>query len=175
VEVVKASFPSHQQISRRETLELVVRNRSSRPLPQVAVAIRSFTYRSTYPHLADPNRPTWIVDEGPGPKPPLPVEMVSLDSPGGAVTDERAQWALGPLGPGQERVFSWQLTPVRSGPQRLGYVVVAARLHSSGPLPIGQPVAGTFPVQIAPAPLPRYVNPATGAVELGKPAVQPGP
>jgi len=175
VEVVKASFPTNQQVSRRSYLELTVRNPSDQPLPQVAVAIRSFYYHSNYPHLADPNRPIWIVDEGPGPKPPIPVETVPFDPPGGAVTDDASQWALGPLQPGETKTFRFALTPVKPGRQQLGYAVIPARPGRPGPAALGRAVEGRFSTVIEPAPPKRYVNPATGAVELGRLPVQSGP
>ena len=175
VEVVKASFPANQQVSRPAYLELAVRNPSSQPLPQVAVAVRSFYHRSEYPHLADPNRPIWIVDEGPGPKAPIPVETVPFDQPGGAVTDDSSQWAIGPLAPGETKLLRWALTPVKPGRRQLSYAVLPARPASAGPKQIGRAVEGSFSIQIAPAPPKRFVNPATGAVELGRLPVAPGP
>ena len=141
----------------------------------MAVAIRSFYYRSSYPHLADPNRPLWIVDEGPGPKPTQPIETVPFDAPGGAVTDYSSEWALGPLAPGAEQTFRFALTPVKAGSQKVGYAVVPARPDPVGPQPVGPAVEGSFAVTVAPAPPHRYVNPATGAVELGRLPVSPGP
>ncbi len=63
--VVKAAFPSSQSLAKQEALTIAVKNTDSRPIPDLAVTVDSFTTRSQEPGLADPNRPVWIVDEGP--------------------------------------------------------------------------------------------------------------
>ncbi|MDE3070974.1 MAG: hypothetical protein KGJ43_09625, partial [Acidobacteriota bacterium] len=86
VQVLSASFPAQQSIARPTTLKLELRNASERAIPDLAVTVDSFYYRSEYPHLSDPNRPVWIVDQGPGAAPREPVESVQIDSPGADVT-----------------------------------------------------------------------------------------
>ena len=175
LEIVRASFPAHQAIAKPARLEIEVRNRSEAPVAALALSVRSFYYRSSYPHLADASRPVWIVDEGPGAKPQLPVESVPFDSPGGDVSANQSVWLTGPLGARQSRTFSWRLTPVRSGAQTIAYSLYAGHPGSSGLRPEGQALRGSFSVQVAPAPPSRYVNPETGAVEVGRLPVAPGP
>jgi hypothetical protein len=175
LEIVRASFPAHQAIARPVHLEIEVRNAGNAPLADIALAVHSFYYRSSYPKLADPSRPVWIVDEGPGAKPALPVATVPFDSPGGDVSDDRSVWIAGPLGAGQTRTLSWRLTPVLSGARTIAYALFAGRPGSAGLSAQGAPLRGSISVQIAPAPPTRYVNPETGAVEVGRLPVAPGP
>ena len=175
LEVLRASFPAHQAIAKPARLEIEVRNRSDAPVAALALSVRSFYYRSSYPHLADASRPVWVVDEGPGAKPRLPVESVPFDSPGGDVSVDQSVWLAGPLGAGQSRTFSWLLTPVRSGAQTIAYSLYSGHRGPSGLRPEGPALRGSFSVQVAPAPPSRYVNPETGAVEVGRLPVAPGP
>jgi hypothetical protein len=145
-------------------------------VPDVAVTVRSFYYRSEYPNLAERARPIWIVDQGPGAIPRKPIETVPFDSPGGYVTSNANTWAAGALQAGETRLFAWHLTPVRSGTHTVLYTVAAglngkalARLED------GRPVAGRFIVDVAHAPPVNHVNAETGAVEPGPYPVAPGP
>ncbi|MES1193748.1 MAG: hypothetical protein ABUM26_05440, partial [Solirubrobacterales bacterium] len=94
VKVLKASFPEHQRLANKATMQVVVRNDSGKTIPNVAVTVTSdddakggagFTTRSTAADLADPTRPLWIVDEGPH----------------GGDTAYVSTWALGPLADGR--------------------------------------------------------------------------
>jgi hypothetical protein len=176
LEVLKASFPAKQAVARPSVMQLEIRNPGTSTVPNVAVTVRSFYYRSEYPNLADRARPIWIVDQGPGAIPRKPVETVPFDSPGGYVTSNRNTWAAGSLQAGETRLFRWHLTPVKSGTHTVLYTVAAglngralARLEG------GRPVAGRFTVDVAPAPPINHVNPETGVVEAGAYPVAPGP
>ncbi|HEY7951347.1 MAG TPA: hypothetical protein VID70_00070 [Solirubrobacteraceae bacterium] len=176
VKIVQASFPSIQAIAHNAKLVLKVRNTGTQTMPNVAVTTDSFSYVSNYPGLAAPQRPVWIVNEGPGTIPKRPVQSVTVDQPGGGQTAFVNTWALGPLAPGQTKKFVWRVTPVKAGIFSVGYVVAAglngnahARVSRRGALegePGGLPV-GRFRVAIAGRPPPRYVNPETGKVTHG--------
>ena len=92
------------------------RSRSATPasetVPSPAISIRSFTYRSSFPELADPLRPVWVVEKGPGPgatKPPVSTQEVS--QPGGGQTAYVSTWTLGPLKSGAQQTFTWEVVP----------------------------------------------------------------
>lgn len=176
LEVLRASFPAKQAVARPSELELVVRNPGPEAVPNLAVSVKSFYYRSAYPHLSDASRPIWIVDQGPGAIPQRPVMTVPFDSPGGDVTATSGTWAAGRVPAGQTRTFTWRLTPVKSGVHTVAYAL-AAGLHGKAraTTPNGGPAGGRFVVHIAPAPPIAHVNPETGAVEAGRPPVAPGP
>jgi hypothetical protein len=176
LEVVKASFPAKQAVARPSVLTLAVRNAGQTTAPDVAVAVRSFYYRSEYPGLANRARPIWIVDSGPGATPATAVETVPFDSPGADVTATTNIWAAGALAAGQTRTFRWQLEPVKAGEHTVAYTVGAGlngRARASSPS--GSAVAGSFSVAIAKAPPASHVDPETGVVKSGAYPVAPGP
>ncbi len=168
VHVTQASFPTHQAVSKPERLVLSVHNTGARAVPNVAVALNSFYYVSSYPKLASSRRPVWVVDNGPGPTAKPPVETVEVDQPGGGTTAMYNVWALGRLAPGATRSFVWRVTPVKAGVHRVFYRVYGglngrARAQLAG----GGAAGGAFTVSIAGTPPERHVNPQTGSVELG--------
>ena len=57
VRVTHASFPARQSVAREEQLVLSVRNTSTHAVPNVAVAVNSFDYISSYSNLAARKRP----------------------------------------------------------------------------------------------------------------------
>lgn len=178
VAVSQASFPAKQAIARPTTLRIAVSNRDAKTLPNVAVTVNSLTYRATEPpHLADPERPTWIIYSGPGPlTKTLPVESEEATRAGGGETANTHTWALGPLAPGQTKLFAWKLLPVVSGTKVIHYEVAAglngkARAQLAG----GGSASGSLTVHIAPAPPNVHVNPETGAIVEGPYTTAAGP
>jgi hypothetical protein len=176
VKIVKASFPSLQAVAHNARMSLTVRNTGVNTMPNVAVTVDSFSYTSSYPGLADNQRPVWIVNTGPGAIPKRPVQSVTVDPPGGGQTAFVNTWALGPLRPGRTRTFTWHVTPVKGGVHTITYVVSAglngkARAHVSRRSGVvegegGAPV-GHIKVGILGRPPQRYVNPETGKVTHG--------
>jgi hypothetical protein len=149
VEVVDASFPKAQHLARQETMRIRVRNTENRALPNIALTVDGFSRRSEQPGLADPNRPVWIVDDGPR----------------GGITAYTNTWALGQIPAGQTKTFEWKVTPVVAGQHRISYRVAAgldgkAKARLSG----GQRPEGSFNVSVSRAPAQSRVDPATGAV-----------
>lgn len=168
VEVVHARFPVKQAIAHDTKLALVVRNRSARTIPNVAVTLDSFYYTSTYPKLSSSKRPVWIVNTGPGAVSSRPVQSEEVNPPGGGETAFVNTWALGALAPGKSSVFVWKVTPVKAGVHTVHYIVSAdldgnARARLAG----GGPASGSFVASIAPRPAATHVNPETGQVVKG--------
>jgi hypothetical protein len=168
VQVVKASFPTAQAIARQEKLEIELKNTGSKAVPNVAVTLDSLSYRSNYPGLADPRRPVWVVEQGPGAIAKPPVESQEVSPGGSGQTSYTNTWALGRLAAGQTRTFVWHVVPVKSGRRVVHYSVAAglagkARAQTSS----GTPVTGTLSADIAAAPPRTHVDPATGAVVTG--------
>jgi hypothetical protein len=168
VQITQASFPARQAVSRPEQLVLDVHNPSTRAVPNVAVAVNSFSYVSNYANLAARKRPVWVIDQGPGRIPNPPVETVEVDPPGAATTANYNVWALGRLAPGATRSFVWHVTPVKAGLHTVSYRVYAglngkARAQLAG----GRIPGGDFRVTIANRPPPTHVNPETGKVAPG--------
>jgi hypothetical protein len=168
VAVVHASFPTVQAVSRPARLALTVRNTSARTLPDVAVAVNSFSYISAYPNLASRQRPVWIVDQGPGAIPARPVETIQVNQPGSGTTATANIWALGSLAPGASRSFVWRVTPIKPGLHRVSYLVYAGLNGKSRALLAGgHVVVGSFNVAIASRPPRTHVDPQTGKVVPG--------
>jgi hypothetical protein len=176
VEVLRARFPAKQAIARDTRLTLIVRNAGARTIPDVAVTIDSFYYTSTYPRLAVKKRPVWIVNTGPGVVPTRPVYTAEVNPPGGGETAYVNTWALGALAPRASKRFVWHVTPVKAGLHTVHYTVAAGldgKAHTQ--LVGGGRPAGTFVAQVAPAPPPTHVNPETGRIVVGAPAVPVAP
>jgi hypothetical protein len=176
VEVLSARFSPRQAIAHDSALEIVVRNAGGHTIPNVGVTVDSFSYRSAYPGLAANLRPTWIVNQGPGPIAHPPVESEAVNPPGGGVTVLVNTWALGALAPGGEKTFVWKVTPIKAGRHTLHFQIVAgldgrARARLAG----GKPATGQFSVQVAPAPRATHVSPETGAIAGGPPPTPAGP
>ena len=168
VQVLATSFPARQVISKPAKFELRVQNTGSRALPNIAVTIDSFSYLSNYTGLAAAQRPIWVVDEGPGPQPPAPVESEAISPPGGGQTAYVNTWALGPLAAGSSATFEWHVLPVKSGRYTVHYTVAAGLAGKARAVASSGGPTGALTADIAGRPAPRHVNPATGAVEPGQ-------
>lgn len=152
VDVVSASFPAEQRLAQQEQMVVEVHNADTKTIPNIAVTIDAkdgFTVRSNRTDLADPNRPVWIVDDGPI----------------GGGTAYTNTWALGPLKAGETKKFVWKVTPVRSGSHEVKFRVAAglngkAKAQGAG----GAAADGSFQVNISQKPSQATVDPETGKV-----------
>jgi hypothetical protein len=126
VEVVQARFPTAQALAERSNLVITVRNaETSRTVPNVAVTVKGFDTRLETRGLADPSRPVFVINGRPKRIGTYPDAKEAAPEGETAYT---GTWALGPLRPGRERTFKWNVTAVRAGPFRVSYEV-AAGLH----------------------------------------------
>jgi len=167
MKVLHASFPPSQAVARPATMELAVQNTGTVAVPKVTVSIKSFNYKSTYPHLADPKRPIWAIERGPGAKAEPPIETEEVSVAGGAQTNYVSTWSLGSLPAGQTRTFVWKVVPVKPGAQNISYSFAAGLAGNAKALASSGSLEGSFAVFIAPAPPKTHVNPATGKIEPG--------
>ena len=173
VSIDAASFPATQKLSQHTHLVISVRNIGSKPIPNLAVTIcnvtcaypapkgegsssRAFAQDLNQQYLANPSRPIWVVDRGPG--------MCSYSCQnGGAGADVTAYsntWALGHrLAPGRTATFDWAVTAVAAGHYVVAWVLAAGlngkakAVTAGGVLP-----GGTFAVSIGSKPAQSYVN-----------------
>lgn len=177
VRVAQASFSKHEAIARPATLTIAVRNSGAKTVPNVAVTVDSLSYKATEPKdLADPERPTWVIDTGPGPVANPPVETAEVNPPGSAQTAFVHTWALGHLAPHATKVFRWKLTPVKAGTHTVHYEIAAglygkAKAVGAG----GGAVHGTLTVSVADKPPATHVNAETGAIAEGAYQAAAGP
>jgi hypothetical protein len=109
VAVVQAKFPAKQTLAKRSQMVIAVKNVDTKTIPNVAVTVKSFDQRRDDPNLADPSRPIFVVNRGPS----------------GGDTAYVGTSALGPLKPGETKVFRWDVTAVRAGKYNLTYSVAA--------------------------------------------------
>jgi hypothetical protein len=149
VDVVNASFPTKQHLSKSERFVISVRNTGHEAVPNVAVTVNSFATRSQQAGLADPSRAVWIVDA----------------SPRGGDTAYTNTWALGRLAPGQTRRFVWRVTAVQAGTHTVKWAVAAglngkAKATLSG----NRAPAGSVTVDVSDKPAQARVDPDTGKV-----------
>jgi hypothetical protein len=112
VDVVSATFPGRQHLADEANLTIQIQNKDSREIPNLAVTVDGFGQRRDDPTLSDPERPVWIVNEGPR-------------NTNTALTNT---WTAGPVPAGQTRTLNWKVTAVRAGTYSLRYRV-AAGIH----------------------------------------------
>jgi hypothetical protein len=147
VEVTGASFPAKQTLAEPTKLSIAVKNTDSKALPNVAVTVDSFSKATKDASLADPNRPVWIVDEGPA----------------GGDTAYVNTWALGALAPGATRTFTWKVTAMQAGTQTVHYTI-SPGLNGKAKVADASKTSGSFTVAISKRPAQARVDPDTGAV-----------
>lgn len=134
IEVVRATFPTHQRLAQPTELRIKVRDADSKAIPDLAITVDSFGYRSKQPGLADPNRPIWTVN-----KPP-PGSTVALTN----------TYRLGRLAPDKTREAVWKLQAVRAGTYTVKYKIAAGLTGKSKVLlPDGTAPEGAFVVTIS--------------------------
>ena len=170
VAVLRASFPAVQPIGGNSELVLSVRNTGTQTIPNLAITVNGFNYYDPQPNLADHERPVWIVNNGPGPVPRLPVQGTGEYSEGGYVTAATNTWASGPLAAGRTSTFVWAVTPVKAGLHTLTWTVSAGLFgKAKARLATGAVPAGRFIVFTAATPPATHVDPRTGKVVSGPP------
>ncbi len=172
VDVSTARFPASQQIAQHIHLVIAVRNTSRKTIPDVAVTIcnvtcaypapkgegssaQAFAANVDQPYAANPSRPNWVIDRGPG----RCGYSCRNGGQGAGVTAYSNTWALGALRPGHTARFDWAMTAVSPGRHIVAWEV-AARLNGRAQAVLSDGTAphGTFPVHISTAPPQTYVN-----------------
>jgi hypothetical protein len=147
--VVNAKFPRSQSLAQQEAMTISVKNTGTQEIPNLAVTVDSFSTRSQQQGLADPERPVWVVDEGPI----------------GGTTAYTNTWALGKLAPGKTRTFVWKVTAIQPGTHTVKYRVAAGLNGKARAKVNGQDdFQGTFTVAISGKPAKSHVDPDTGQV-----------
>jgi hypothetical protein len=142
VEVVESSFPEKQKLAQSSDLVITVRNSGDETVPNVAVTVSGLNFRATQPGLADPERPQFAVNGVPREIGGFPEAKDA--TPLGCDTAYVNTWACGPLKPGAERTFVWNVTAVKAGPYKIAWRVSAglsgkakAVAAGGGPAPTG--------------------------------------
>ena len=172
VSVSTARFPALQRISQHTHLVIAVRNTSRTTIPDVAVTIcnvtcaypaptgegssaQAFAANIDQPNAANPSRPNWIVERGPG----RCGYSCQNGGQGAGVTAYANTWALGKLRPGRTARFDWAVTPVAPGRHTVAWEVAAGLDgRARAVLSDGARPHGTFAVHISTAPPQTRIN-----------------
>jgi hypothetical protein len=152
LEVTGARFPASQSIAQTAQMVVRVRNADSKAAPNVAVTVETdpakagegtvaFGQRVDDDRLSDPERPVWIVDEGPK----------------GGDSAATNTWSLGRLAAGETKTFIWKVTAVEPGDYTLHYRVSPGLSGKAKPASGGR-TDGAFKVTIDDKPVPARVN-----------------
>ena len=165
VEVVEARFPTDQKLAQRSKLTITVRNaESSRTVPNVAVTVKGFDTRLESRGVSDPSRPVFVIN---GKAKEIGTYPESKEAAPVGETAYTGTWTLGPLRPGQQRTFKWDVTAVRAGPFRLSYEVAAGLHGKARAVGVGgKPPKGLFTGTVDPeAPKTRIAEDGRTVVE----------
>ena len=152
LEVAAAKFPASQSIAQDSRMIVTVRNDDTKAAPNVAVTVETdpskagqgtiaFGQRVDDSRLSDNERPVWIVNDGPH----------------GGDSAATNTWALGKLGPGETKTFTWKVTAVEAGSYTLRYRI-SPGLAGKAKLAEGGRTDGLFKVTIDDKPVPARVN-----------------
>ena len=152
LEVTGARFPASQSIAESARMVVRVHNADSKTAPNVAVTVETdpgkpgsgtvaFGQRIDDARLSDPERPVWIVDEGPK----------------GGDSAATNTWALGKLRAGQSKTFVWRVTAVVPGSYTIKYRI-SPGLNGRAKLAGGGRTDGSFKVRIDDKPVPARVD-----------------
>jgi hypothetical protein len=171
VEVVSATFPEEQKLAKDSKMEIVVRNAGTKEIPVISVTVEcpgqkgkadqndrsagsggspsgagsqggGFNYRSTFPGVADPSRPQFVVNTIPT-RTPRNYDRGRLD-PLERSSSYVSTFPLGKLAPNREARFLWDVTAVRAGPYRICWRVNAGLDGKAKAKPSGGPITGEF-------------------------------
>jgi hypothetical protein len=168
LEVTGARFPASQSIAQPAQMVVRVRNSDSKAAPNVAVTVETdpakagsgtvaFGQRVDDDRLSDPERPVWVVDEGP----------TGGDS---AATNT---WALGRLPAGATKTFTWKVTAVEPGDYTIKYRI-SPGLNGKAKLAAGGRTEGSFKVTIDDKPVPARVDDDGNVVRGEEPGASKG-
>jgi hypothetical protein len=173
VEVTSATFPAKQKLAKESTLEIVVRNASTKRVPNVNVTLKckagnggSFNVNSQDADVADSERPQFVVNQIPT-RTKRKTGSLELDplERSSAFVDT---YPLGPLAANRTARFEWKVTAVKAGPYKVCYKVNAGLYGKAKAISgnTGLPLAGTFSGEVSnKAPKTRVAEDGTTVVK----------
>ncbi len=168
LEVAGAKFPASQSIAESATMSIRVRNTDTKAAPNVAVTVETdpgkpgegtaaFGQRVDDSRLSDPDRPIWVVDNGPS----------------GGDSAATNTWALGRLKAGQTKEFKWKVTAVQPGSYTIKYRI-SPGLNGRARIASGGRTDGSFQVRIDDKPVPARVDDDGNVVRGEEPGASKG-
>jgi hypothetical protein len=174
MKVVKATFPTEQDLGQTSLMRIAVRNTGDRTVPAAGITVSiageegqtsslPFGIHDPQPDLAQPDRPVWVVAEG------YPMASGATTKRGGATTSSRNTFDFGALKPGKTIEGIWKLSAVRAGQFTVLYGVDAGLGgKAKAETDTGVPPGGTFKVKITPVTPNVEVTDSGEVVEIGK-------
>jgi hypothetical protein len=173
VKVVKATFPTKQDLGQTTLMRIAVRNTGKQTVPTAGITISiagkegqtsslPFGIHDPQPDLAQPDRPVWVVAEG------YPKPSGATTKRGGATSSSRKTYDFGALKPGKTVEGIWKLSAVKAGHFTVLYQVDAG-LGGKAKAETGSGVTpgGTFKVQVTPKTPNVEVTDSGEVVEIG--------
>ena len=171
VDVVSATFPQEQKLAKDSKMQIVVRNTGTKKIPVISVTVEcpgqkrkqsddrsagsggspsgagsqggGFNYRTTFPGVADPSRPQFVVNTIPTRK-PREYDRGRLD-PLERSSAYVSTFPLGELAPNRQATFTWDVTAVKAGPYKICWRVNAGLDGKAKAVPsAGGTVTGQF-------------------------------
>jgi hypothetical protein len=172
--VVKATFPTDQDLGQTSLMRIAIRNTGEKTVPTAAVTISvageegqtsslPFAIHDPQPDLAQPDRPVWVVEEG------YPKASGTTTKRGGATSSSRKTYDFGALKPGKTVEGIWKLSAVRAGRFTVLYGVAAGLGgKAKAETDTGVTPGGTFKVRISDTTPNVEVTDSGEVVEIGK-------
>jgi hypothetical protein len=152
IRVTEASFPGKQALAKDTTMQIRVENAGQKTVPNISVTIKckaglGSSFSTAIPETdsdnADPQRPQFVVNKIPtaGARQNPPLDPAPLERSSAFVDT----YPLGPLAPGRQATFRWDVTAVKAGKYKLCWRVNAG-LHGKAKAVAagGAPISGEF-------------------------------
>jgi hypothetical protein len=194
VQIIDASFPESQSLAKTSNMTIVVRNPGPKTIPVVSVTVKcasakggsggspsgagstgGFSYRTTYPGVADPARPRFIVNRVPT-RTPRQYDRGRLD-PLERSSSYVDTFPLGSLAAGRSVTFRWNVTAVKAGPFRICYRVNAGLDGKAKAVPArsDEAIDGEFTGVVDQKPAQAHIGPDDKTVVEGEAGGPSGP
>jgi hypothetical protein len=174
LKVLSAQFPTRQELAKDSTMTIIVQNPGTKTAPNVAVTVKcgkgvggSFTTTTGDVDVADPQRPQFIVNR-------IPTRDERVNPPLDPAPLERSTsfvdtYPIGPLKPGEQHEFRWDVTAVKAGPYKLCWRVSAGLFKGAKTVEAGTPLKGEFAGVVS------DIAPKTRVADDGKTVVPAAP
>lgn len=174
MKVVKATFPTEQDLGQTTLMRIAVRNTGDKTVQTTGITISiageegqtsslPFGIHDPQPNLAQPDRPVWVVAEG------YPKPSGATTKRGGATSSSRKTYDFGALKPGKTVEGIWKLSAVKAGRFTVLYQVDAGLGgKAKAETDTGVAPGGTFKVKITAVTPNVEVTDSGEVVEIGK-------
>jgi hypothetical protein len=174
MKVVKATFPTEQDLGQTTLMRIAVRNTGERTVPTAGITISiageegqtsslPFGIHDPQPDLAQADRPVWVVAEG------YPKPAGATTKRGGATSPSRKTFNFGALKPGKTVEGIWKLSAVKAGRFTVLYRVDAGLGgKAKAETDTGVTPGGAFRVRITDVTPNVEVTDSGEVVEIGK-------